>query len=101
MILVVKEHPRSAGVRPLSYYKKLLEIPNVVLVEPSASSHELVRKANLVTVITGNIGLEAAVLGKPVIVFGETDYLALPDIMVKKCHDLYELSNCSIFIKNF
>lgn len=93
MKLLVKEHPRSAGMRPSGYYQKLLEIPNVSLADPSISSHQLVREANLVVVITGNIGLEAAVLGKPVVVLGHTDYSVLPDSMVRCCHNLYELSS--------
>ncbi len=90
--LVVKEHPRSIGVRPLKYYKKLLEIPNVLIAPFDSSSFDLVRNSILVSVITGNIGLEAAVLGKPVIVFGQTEYTELPVHMVKKCTNLFDLS---------
>ena len=92
MALVVKEHPRAAGFRPIGYYRKLLDIPNVRIAAPELPSHELVREAALVAVITGNVGLEAACAGKPVVVLGETDYAALPSHMVRTCHDLYELS---------
>ena len=92
MLLMVKEHPRTIGVRSMGYYKKLLQIPNLALANVDSSSHELVKESTLVTVITGNIGLEVAVLKKPVVVFGETDYLELPNSMVKKCHNLYKLS---------
>ncbi|WP_349371507.1 hypothetical protein [Salinarimonas sp.] len=94
MRLLVKEHPRAAGFRPLSYYRKLLEIPNVRIAPPEAPSHALVRDAALVAVVTGNIGLEAAALGKPVIVLGEADYAqALPPSAMRPCRDLYALSS--------
>lgn len=91
MKLVVKEHPRAAGFRPRGYYKKLLSIPNVILALPEEPSHRLVRTASLVAIITGNIGLEAAVLGKPVLVLGQADYSVLPSHMLRTCHNPYEL----------
>lgn len=102
MKLVVKEHPRSSGHRPLSYYRKLLDIPNVVLAEPEVSSFELIRAARIVVVITGNMGLEAAVLKKPVVVLGEADYSELPSCMLRTCHNLYKLSeDISSLMKNY
>ena len=92
MKLVVKEHPRAAGFRPADYYRKLLDIPGVILVEPERQSCELVRGARLVTVITGNVGLEAVAMGKPVVVLGQTDYSVLPPHMLRTCHNLFELS---------
>ena len=92
MTLVVKEHPRAAGFRPIGYYLKLLDIPNVRIAAPERPSSALVRKAALVVVITSNVGLEAACAGKPVIVLGETDYAVLPTHMVRTCHNLHDLS---------
>ncbi len=92
MQLVVKEHPRAVGFRPLGYYRKLLEIPNVLLADAATPSVSYLRYASLVAVITGNIGLEAVTLRKPVIVLGETDISELPDVMVRTCHNPYELS---------
>ena len=92
MKLVVKEHPRAAGFRPISYYRKLLDIPNVRIAAPELPSHAMVREAALVAVITSNVGLEAACAGRPVIVLGETDFAVLPPHMVRTCHDLYDLS---------
>jgi len=92
MKLVVKEHPRAAGFRPLGYYRRLLDIPNVCIAAPELSSQRLVRDAALVVVITGNIGLEAVSAGKPVIVLGETEYEVLPPHMLRTCRNLYDLS---------
>lgn len=92
MKLVVKEHPRAAGFRPLGYYRRLLDIPNVLIAAPELPSQRLVREAAIVVVITGNIGLEAASIGKPVVVLGETDYAVLPSHMLRTCRNLYDLS---------
>ena len=89
--LVVKEHPRSIGFRPFGYYEKLLEIPNVRLAEPLLPSIAIVREAALVAVISGTIGLEAAILGKPVLLFGRPAYAALPDSVVAKAQDPWGL----------
>jgi len=91
MKVLVKEHPRSMGFRQPAYYKKLLDIPNVRLINPFLSSINVVRHASLVTVISGSIGLEAAVCGKPVIVLGSVPYQILPDSMVRTCHNVFEL----------
>jgi len=83
MKLVVKEHPWSIGKRPLSYYRKLLEIPNVLLADPAMKSRELVANSRLVTVIAGSIGLEALVLKKPVIALGRVPFSFLPSTAIR------------------
>ena len=93
MNLLVKEHPRALGFRSLGYYKKLLEIPNVRLVSPCLTTHQVIRKADLIAVISGSTGFEAAVLGKPVIVFGMPTYGNLPRNMVRQITSLHELGN--------
>lgn len=83
MELIVKEHPVAIGKRPIGYYKKLLEIPNVRLANPSISSRELVSNARLITVIAGSIGLEGLIVKKPVVVLGNVPYGFLPDCMIR------------------
>jgi hypothetical protein len=86
--LLVKEHPRSLGFRKESYYRKLLEIPNVRLADPFVPTIEIVRRAKLICVVAGSVGLEAAIVGKPVLVLGCTHYTLLPDSMVQQVGDL-------------
>jgi hypothetical protein len=88
MILVVKEHPWMVGKRSLRAYRKLLDIPRVHLASPDMEARDLVANAALVSVITGSIALEAAILGKPVLTFGDCPYNALPSSMVERCRDL-------------
>ena len=91
MKLVVKEHPWSIGKRPISYYRKLLGIPNVMLAHPSLKSRELVSNASLITVIAGSIGFEALILRKPVVVLGRTPYNFLPKSMIHHANSLDRL----------
>lgn len=75
--LIVKEHPRGRGSRPLWQYKHLASFPNVLFND--APTKELMNGASAVITITGTIALEAAVQGTPSICLGQTyfDHLDL------------------------
>ena len=66
--LIVKEHPRGRGMRPLWQYQCISDLHNVIISD--AESKYLVRKAEMVVSISGSIGLEALALGKPVLMLG-------------------------------
>lgn len=70
MKLYVKDHPVGYPRRSFGYYKKLLDIPNVRLVDPYLKSKELIEKSALVVTIGGSIGLEALCRKKPLIFLG-------------------------------
>jgi len=91
MKLIVKEHPVSIGKRPLSYYHKILEIPNVLLANPSLTSREIILNSKLTFVIAGSVGLESAMLKKPVILFGGAPFVVLPSNMIRRVTDLNHL----------
>lgn len=89
--LVIKEHPCAFGGRKMSYYHKLLNIPNVVFVDPYASTFEIIKKAKAVIVISSSVGFEAVLLKKPVITLGQCTFNALPESMVKHVSSWEEL----------
>lgn len=91
MRLIIKEHPRSAGMRKFSYYKQLKQIPNVILLSPSIKTDILIKNAELIIVISGSIGFESAIMKKPVITLGLTPYNILPEYMVRKVKDMNKL----------
>jgi hypothetical protein len=72
--LVVKEHPYSIGRSSVSMLRRLDRIPNVRLVDPFTSSHELMRAASAITVISSTVGIEALMYGKPVLTMGQPYY---------------------------
>jgi CDP-glycerol glycerophosphotransferase (TagB/SpsB family) len=88
MVLVVKEHPWMVGKRSMGAYKKILNIPRVLFADPKLDARTLIQESDMVTVITGSVALEAAMIGKPVITFGDCPYNILPDAMVRRCDDL-------------
>lgn len=91
MLLYVKEHPQMTPYRPRSYYKELKKVPNVRLLRPELSSFDIMRRAKLVSTITGAAGWEAALLGRPVITFGDVFYNALPSVGHAGSGDLSQL----------
>lgn len=86
-VLVVKEHPWMIGKRSMNAYKKMLNIPRVVFADPKVEARVLIKESDMVAVITGSVALEAAMLGKPVITFGDCPYNLLPNSMVRRCDD--------------
>jgi hypothetical protein len=102
--LLIKEHPRSYGLRNISFYKDLIAIPNVELVNFNFSVSELIKCSKIVFTISGNTGFEALIRKKPVIVFGYHDLSLFPESMVKTVHNMYELPkniNCLLYEYKF
>lgn len=72
--LYVKEHVSNRGRRPLAFYKRLRETFGVRLLGPDEDTWTLIRDAAAVAVITGTVGWEGLLFGKPVITFGDVFY---------------------------
>lgn len=72
--LVIKEHPMSLGRNPVSLLRELRAEPNVRLVDPTTSSHELIRRSRGVAVISSTAGLEALLHFRPVLTIGRPFY---------------------------
>lgn len=117
-MLCVKIHISDADNYSNSDLKKLLKIPGVKVVSPQVSSREYIEKASIIFSVQGTIGLEGALLGKPVIMFGESAVLnfssakkvksieSLPQLV----REMLEMSNPSkekiindyaIFLRNY
>lgn len=89
--LVVKDHPAGVGRRSLRFYRKLMEIPNVVLVNHYVDSERIIENSRMIFTVSGFSGFEAILQKKPVITFGTTFYDVLPDDMVVNVRSLREL----------
>lgn len=72
--LYVKDHISAAGFPSLSFYKKLSQIPNVVIIPYNKDTKTLIKNCIMVITLTSTVGFEALVLGKPVIVLGNVFY---------------------------
>ena len=87
--LFVKDHPvmdLKEG-RDLTFYKEILELPNVQLLHPTIKRDEILENCSLVITINGTSGFEAAFFKKPTITFVETDYSSLPFVYTIKTID--------------
>ena len=79
--LYVKEHPaQNQSWRSTSYYKQIMDVPNVKLIHPSVPSEILYKNCSLVLTIGGTSGFEAAFYGKPTIVLADVGYSQLSSI---------------------
>ncbi len=79
MPLLVKIHKSDAARYSRTQLDGLRALKGVQLVEPFADSRAFVDGARLVFAIQGTMGLEAAVLGKPVIHFGDSPVSVFPN----------------------
>lgn len=80
--IYVKEHPvqlvpnyiERENYRSIEYYRVLKSIPKVELVPLDASYEDLMQKSRFCATITGSVGWESMLSGRPVIVFGDNWY---------------------------
>ena len=91
MKIVVKEHPRSIGNRNLKFYETLLQIPNLIFVDPLVDTKFIIEKSKFSAIITSTIGLESLILKKPILVLGFPKYGELFEDYIIRCYNLFEL----------
>jgi hypothetical protein len=72
--VVLKEHPMSVGRNSIALLRRLRTRPNVRLVRPHTSSHELIKGAAAIAVISSTVGIEALLYEKPVLTIGQPFY---------------------------
>jgi hypothetical protein len=83
VLLAVKDTYFSLGFRPHDFYDQIREFKNVVLLDTMILGPTVIRGAEAVVTITGTGGFEAAVQGKPVVLFGRHNiYDFLPHVHV-------------------
>ena len=114
--IVIKEHPSQfmsarfgyKGRSPI-FYKLLKNINNLVIVNNDFSSQKLIKNAKYIATISGTVGFEAALLGKRVILFGETWFKNMPNVhnfeeiksnVNKLSHKPSNLNDIKLYFKN-
>lgn len=73
-VLVVKETIYGFGRRPKEFYEQIRRLKNTILVDTYERGVDLIRQSAAVATISGTVGLEAALLGKPVLLFGRHNF---------------------------
>ena len=77
--VVVKEHWNAVGNQPANWRDTVADFPRVRLVHPFENSIGIIRNSLATATITGTSGMEAAILGRPVISLGPNYRFAFVD----------------------
>jgi len=101
--LILKEHTNAVGDRKKKFYKSLMKLPGVVLVDEHTDSYKLISNAKITFSVTGTISLEAGLMNKKAVTlsrtffnsistvynfsFTELEKMSIPDLVEKKEKD--------------
>jgi hypothetical protein len=68
------------------------EIPNIIFIPPDEyiSSYELIKYAKFVMVYNSTVGLEASIIGKPVLCAGKARYTQVPTVYFPESKGAYK-----------
>lgn len=101
-LFIIRAHPdeerpgkRSReSVKDWSADQGLFEFENVVFFEPGdpVSSYELINHSKLVLIYNSSIGLEASILGAPVLSAGRARFTQIPTVFFPESREKYEES---------
>jgi hypothetical protein len=80
--LLVKLHKSASAHYSRDQLAEFAKLPGVQMVSPHANTRELIQKASVVFSIQGTIGLEAALLGKPVVMFADSPTKVFPNVSI-------------------
>tara|TARA_B110000003_G_C16625250_1_gene524651 strand:+ start:79 stop:1119 length:1041 start_codon:yes stop_codon:yes gene_type:complete len=90
--ILYKEHPntfkpgdKGSLWRNEGFYNDLLSIDNVQLADHELNTYELLDSSEAVATISGSIGIESVIRGKPAFVFGQSWY--------RSCKSIYYINN--------
>jgi hypothetical protein len=77
---LVKVHKSDAARYSNRELDNMGALPGVELVAPFADTRSFVENAGLIVLIQGTMGLEAALIGKPVIMLGDSPFAIFPNV---------------------
>ena len=97
ILFVIRAHPDESRVRKASREtvagwveaRRVTDLPNVVFVSPKEplSSYELILKSKFVMVYNSTIGLEASIMGAPVLCAGKARFTQYPTVFFPQTID--------------
>jgi hypothetical protein len=78
--LLVKIHKSDIANHSLGQLEKMQSFPGVEFVAPFADTRRFIENADLIVSIQGTMGVEAALIGKPVIMLGDSPFTIFPSV---------------------
>jgi len=88
---VIKLHFSDPDNYSRRQLQQLMKLPRLYIAHPNAAGNTFIEKAALVAGIQGTSCLEAALMGKPVLLFGDSPYQCFPRTeQAKRPDELYE-----------
>ena len=88
--LYVREHPHWPEKYSYKFLKTLKSFPNVKIISPKLSIHDILSKTKGVITLNSSSGIEALMYGKPVLSFISNIYVGHHSSAIK-CSNLFEL----------
>lgn len=83
--LYVKDHISARGIQCEDFYQKLSALPGVRIIDFNYNVKKLIKSSLGVITVTSTVGYEAALMGKPVYLFGRFFY--------ENFHNVYKLQS--------
>jgi hypothetical protein len=78
--LLVKIHKSDTARYSGRELQKMAAYPGVELVAPLADTRRFIENSQLIVLIQGTMGLEAALIGRPVIMLGQSPFTVFPSV---------------------
>jgi len=98
-LFVLRAHPDEArpgkssreNVAEWAAQNRIAELPNVILITPNEtlSSYELIQRSKFVMIYNSTIGLEASILGKPVLCAGRSRFTQYSTVFFPPTQDAF------------
>ena len=82
--LVVKLHPSDRAGRSLAQLKRLSKRKNIKIMNADFPMQEAIKNSELIFTIGGAVALESCLLKKPCLVFVDSYYRCLPNVLISK-----------------
>lgn len=107
-LFVIRAHPDESrpgkvsqeSVADWAKANELAQIPNVIFIGPSTffSSYEMIRRAKFIMIYNSTIGMEASIMGIPVLCAGKARFTQLPTVFFPLTQDAFR-EKAEIFLK--